>query len=102
MMRFPPRQINREKRSHGGLLWLLTFVPCICMLLQPGLSAHAAVLGVDALNPDMRARAIVKQMTLDEKILELHGVGGSSPNIRIVPAISRLGIPAFVITNGPD
>ncbi len=51
--------------------------------------------------PDARARAIVAQMTLDEKILELHGVGGASPNLRIVPAVPRLGIPAFVITNGP-
>jgi beta-glucosidase len=52
-------------------------------------------------NADARARAIVAQMTLDEKILELHGVGGASPNLRIVPAVPRLGIPAFVITNGP-
>ncbi|MBA2394806.1 MAG: glycoside hydrolase family 3 C-terminal domain-containing protein [Ktedonobacteraceae bacterium] len=50
--------------------------------------------------PDARARAIVAQMTLDEKILEVHGVGGTTPNLRIVPAITRLGIPAFVITNG--
>src|SRR5579859_3533684 len=53
-----------------------------------------------AQTPDARARAIVAQMTLDEKILEVHGVGGASPNLRIVPAIPRLGIPAFVITNG--
>jgi beta-glucosidase len=72
------------------------------MLLQAPLSASAATLGNSLQNPDARARAIVQQMTLDEKILELHGVGGSTPNIRIVPAIPRLGIPAFVITNGPD
>ena len=53
-----------------------------------------------AQTPDARARAIVAQMTLDEKILEVHGVGGTSPNLRIVPAIPRLGIPAFVVTNG--
>ena len=51
---------------------------------------------------DAQASAIVQQMTLDEKILELHGVGAPSPNARIVPAIPRLNIPAFVITNGPD
>lgn len=65
--------------------------------LHPTATTHAA--GTD---PDSRARAIVAQMTLDQKILEVHGVGGSSPNIRIVPAISSLGIPSFVITNGPD
>ncbi len=53
-----------------------------------------------AQTPDARARAIVAKMTLDQKILELHGVGGTSPNLRIVPAIPSLGIPAFVITNG--
>jgi beta-glucosidase len=60
----------------------------------------AANASSQAQTPDARARAIVAQMTLDEKILEVHGVGGVSPNLRIVPAISRLGIPAFVITNG--
>ena len=54
-----------------------------------------------AQSANARASAIVAQMTLDEKILELHGVGGASPNLRIVPAVPRLGIPAFVITNGP-
>ena len=60
----------------------------------------AANASSQAQTPDARARAIVAQMTLDEKILEVHGVGGVSPNLRIVPAIPRLGIPAFVITNG--
>ena len=95
---FPPRQIQR----HGRLLWLLAAVVGLSMLLQPALSARAASLGATMQDPDARARAIVQQMTLDEKVLELHGVGGSSPNIRIVPAIPRLNIPAFVITNGPD
>lgn len=60
----------------------------------------SALANSQAQTPDQRALAIVAQMTLDEKILELHGVGGPSPNLRIVPAIPRLGIPAFVITNG--
>jgi beta-glucosidase len=60
----------------------------------------AANASSQAQTPDARARAIVAQMTLDEKILEVHGVGGTTPNLRIVPAIARLGIPAFVITNG--
>jgi beta-glucosidase len=60
----------------------------------------AANASSQAQTPVARAQAIVAQMTLDEKILEVHGVGGTSPNLRIVPAIPHLGIPAFVITNG--
>jgi beta-glucosidase len=67
-----------------------------------GISGGSRALAANvARDPDARARAIVAQMTLDEKILEMHGIGGASPNIRKVPAIGRLGIPAFVITNGP-
>lgn len=50
--------------------------------------------------PTQRAAAIVAQMTLDEKITELHGIG-TQDHWRSVPAIDRLGIPAMVITNGP-
>jgi hypothetical protein len=75
---FPPRQILREKQQHGRLLWLLAAVLGLCMLLQPALSARAASLGTIAQNPDTRARAIVQQMTLDEKILELNGVIGTA------------------------
>lgn len=53
-----------------------------------------------AQNYDARARDIVKQMTLDEKIQELHGIRSDNHN-RYVPPIPRLGIPAFLITNGP-
>jgi beta-glucosidase len=52
--------------------------------------------------PNARAAAIVANLTLEEKILQMHGVGGASPNKRIVPAIARAGVPAFVVTNGPD
>jgi beta-glucosidase len=67
-------------------------------------STDAGPIGATAcLAPStMRAAAIVSQMTLDQKVLEMHGVGGASPNKRIVPAVASLGIPAFVVTNGPD
>ena len=68
-----------------------------------------------------RARDIVKRMTLDEKIEQVHGYGDADPvefekmnakillNVaalgldirRYVPAVVRLGIPMLVITNGP-
>ena len=49
---------------------------------------------------DARARQIVSQMTLQEKIAELHGVG-DRVHRRYVPPITRLGIPALVVANGP-
>src|SRR5436190_9647870 len=76
----------------------------LCALLACAVAVGTAAIAAAAQaapTPDARARAIVARMTLDEKILELHGIGGSSPDIRKVPGISRLGIPAFVITNGP-
>ncbi|HEX4039500.1 MAG TPA: glycoside hydrolase family 3 C-terminal domain-containing protein [Acidobacteriaceae bacterium] len=48
----------------------------------------------------VRARAIVAKMTLDEKIMELHGIH-TAEYYRYVPGIPRLGIPAFPMTNGP-
>jgi beta-glucosidase len=49
---------------------------------------------------DARARELVGQMTLQEKIQELHGVTDRMHN-RYVPPVPRLGIPALHIANGP-
>src|SRR5215469_13259244 len=49
---------------------------------------------------EQRARDVVGQMTLDEKIQQLHGIR-SDAHYRYVPPTPRLGIPAFLITNGP-
>ena len=49
---------------------------------------------------DQKAREIVRKMTLDEKIQELHGIHTES-HYRYVPGVPRLGIGAFQITNGP-
>ncbi len=49
---------------------------------------------------DSRARQVVAQMTLDEKIAQLHGIQDSN-NYRVVPGLARLGIPALTIANGP-
>ena len=56
--------------------------------------------GLRAQNADARARAIVRKMTLDEKIEELHGIRDAT-HFRYVPPIKRLGIPALRVTNGP-
>jgi beta-glucosidase len=47
-----------------------------------------------------RARQIVAQMTLEEKIAELHGVHDAA-RYRMVPGVPRLGIPDLHMTNGP-
>ena len=49
---------------------------------------------------DARARTLVAQMTLDEKIAELHGTRNST-NFRVVVGIPHLGIPDLLICNGP-
>lgn len=56
----------------------------------------------EAQDPDARARDIVNQMTLEEKIQELHGTGDSG-HFRVVLGIHRLDleIPDLNITNGP-
>jgi beta-glucosidase len=53
-----------------------------------------------AQDPDHRARELVKQMTLEEKIQQLHGIRDDT-HYRFVPPLPRLGIPALQITNGP-
>ena len=51
-------------------------------------------------NYDARARAIVNQMTLEEKITELHGIGRGE-HLRYVPGIPHLKIPGLRVANGP-
>jgi beta-glucosidase len=53
-----------------------------------------------SLPPRKRAELLVKRMTLDEKVLEIHMMN-TRAHPREVPAIPRLGIPALKITNGP-
>jgi len=59
-----------------------------------------AVLGQAAEDYDKRAQEIVSEMTLDEKLTELHGLRDAT-HYRYVPGIARLGIPELRITNGP-
>lgn len=50
--------------------------------------------------PEQRAAWLVSQLTLDEKITQLHGVQDADHQ-RYVPGVPRLGIPPLRITNGP-
>ncbi|MGH9600347.1 MAG: glycoside hydrolase family 3 C-terminal domain-containing protein [Terracidiphilus sp.] len=53
-----------------------------------------------ALSPLERAELLVRAMTLDEKVEQVH-YGGDRAHPREVPGIPRLGLPTFEITNGP-
>jgi len=62
----------------------------------------AGRLPLQARDDDARARQLVSQMTLSEKITELHGIAEKQQGIfRYVPPIPRLGIPALHVANGP-
>ncbi len=67
------------------------------ILLAPLARLHAAETPKDA---DARARKIVAQMTLDEKVSQMHGTK-TKDIYRIVIGVPRLGIPDLLVTNGP-
>jgi beta-glucosidase len=54
-----------------------------------------------ALDAQKRAELLVKAMTLDEKLLQIHMMDVRGEHPREVKAIERLGIGPFKITNGP-
>lgn len=62
--------------------------------------AHGVAPDHHRTDPVARAAALVAQMTLAEKITEMHGIQDATHN-RFVPGIPRLGIPPLVVTNGP-
>jgi beta-glucosidase len=53
-----------------------------------------------SLAPEQRAALLVRQMTLDEKISQIHMLDVRN-HPREVAGVARLGIPPFKITNGP-
>jgi len=69
---------------------LLALTPFVSS--EQTLASHAAA--------QARAKAIVSRMTLDEKIDQMHGIRDGL-KFRLIPALPRLGVPEFHITNGP-
>ncbi len=53
-----------------------------------------------ALAPEKRAELLVHEMTLDEKLTQIHMMD-THEHPRMIQGIERLGIPGFKITNGP-
>ncbi len=100
---------TRAQRMQKGRRTILALTVCISAVIA-GLLAHlpAADTASSSQKPWMdktlsslkRAELLVQQMTLDEKILEIHMMD-TRDHPREVPAIERLGIPALKITNGP-
>ena len=76
----------------------LCFV-ALTQLLFPR-SARAQAPAPQPADSEARARQIVAQMTLDEKIAQLHGIRDAN-NYRVVPGLPRLRIPALTVANGP-
>jgi beta-glucosidase len=70
------------------------------LMLLSALATVSAACAADLVSPEERARQLVAQMTLDEKISQIHMLDVKA-HPREVPGIERLGIPAFKITNGP-
>jgi beta-glucosidase len=90
----PARHSNaRRVTMNSCSRWLF------CLVVAALAAGHAGLKAQDA-GADARARAIVRKMTLDEKIEELHGIRDAT-HFRYVPPIPRLGIPALRVTNGP-
>ncbi|HUA65264.1 MAG TPA: glycoside hydrolase family 3 C-terminal domain-containing protein [Alphaproteobacteria bacterium] len=73
---------------------------CIgCLIFLPA-GASIALAQMATNDFDARARQLVGEMSLEEKIMELHGIHDADHQ-RYVPPIPRLGIPGFRIANGP-
>jgi len=51
------------------------------------------------LTPAERAKALLSQMTSDEKFLMVHGAGASHQYVGYVPSNDRLGIPALTLND---
>ncbi|MCW2859788.1 MAG: bglX [Actinoallomurus sp.] len=77
-------------------------VAAAALALAPLTGVPSAQAGTAYVPPEERAAQLIAQMTLDEKISQVHTTGTGAGGIsRLVPGIPRLGIPDFLITNGP-
>lgn len=74
-----------------------TFLTCSAQTPAPHSTTQAPAPRAAAV---ARAKQIVARMTLDEKVDQMHGIWDGT-KFRLIPALPRLGIPEFHITNGP-
>jgi len=77
---------------------IVVLAAVVALTLSAGAAVAAGPAWLDrGLSARDRAAAVVAQMTLDEKITELHGVQDSQHQ-RYVPGIPRLNVPPLRIT----
>ena len=81
-------------RVHTGAMLDLPVFPAIVILSLLGTTLAASAAPPE--DPDRRARAILKKMTLDEKLDYIGGIRGF-----YIRAIPRLKLPAFKMADGP-
>lgn len=72
----------------------------LCSVLSLAVTLPCAAQQPSFAQAEARARALVGQMSLDEKIEQLHGFRDKT-HYRIVPGLKRLAIPELLVTNGP-
>ncbi len=85
----------RQVIKNAPLALAAAALSTLCACSAPRAATQAAVDPNDA-----RARAVVAQMTLDEKIAQLHGTRDGT-HYRVVLGDARLGIPDLPLCNGP-
>jgi beta-glucosidase len=76
-------------------------MPRLEIVIAIMVAAGGAACGDNARAYDDPAEALVAQLSLDEKIAQLHGVRVDGVEDRTVPGLGRLSIPRFNVTNGP-
>ena len=72
---------------------------CFLLLVSQGFCTARPWLNKN-LTPEERAKLLLGQMTLDEKLFMVHGHQGQY--VGNVPANTRLGIPALTLNDGPQ
>lgn len=94
----------KNPRSRAAVLPVLLSLGFFTLALFVEAQAHSAPAGrpwMDkSLPPLRRAQLLVKGMTLDEKVEQIH-MADVKTAPREIPGIPRLGIPTFKVTNGP-
>jgi len=93
----PPTLFPMNRCTRSAILSLCCVT--LFVLLHAG-SARAQAPATSPADFDARAKQVVAQMTLEEKIAQLHGIRDAN-NYRVVPGLPRLGIPALTVANGP-
>src|ERR1017187_6305210 len=84
----------------AGAVAALAFLPAWAQMPQPATQAVHGPWMDKSLSPDKRADLVLAEMTLDEKILLVHGAGGfesagarSNGGAGVIAGIPRLGLP---------